>query len=257
MRITLIICTIACGVWSIWWGNLIVEKYEANMAEIDTLQTPAEIADKYMYDEYNDYWRNLDDVRRAGVDEDAPLMYVYEVDTVQRVGGEKYELNYNFVENAEYGISCHTVTGYPGTNIISWYHYPEKEITSIYCWVDVYGGDMKGWINEPFEIYYIDGQYYMCRDVKDTFIRLAEGRIAEIEEKTGLTMEEMVYLAYNAQDKLETLIYDVKEQAKVIEKRRMYRRLFILSIQPVCLIGMGIGFEIIMRKSRAKKGKEV
>ena len=49
----------------------------------------------------------------------------------------------------------------------------------------------------------------------------------------------------------------MKEQAKVIEKRRMYRRLFILSIQPVCLIGMGIGFEIMMRKSRAKKGKEV
>ena len=248
MRITLIVCVIACGVWTIWWGNLIVEKYETNMAEIDTLQTPVEIVNQYMYDEYNGYWRDIEDVNYAYHEE--WITYLYKIEVVEHIGKENRFLFYTINESAENGIGCQTVTGYPGTSISSWYHYQESNIVRMDCTVDVYGGKMKGWIQEPFQIYYIDGQYYMCRNIEDTFVYLSEAEVAEIEEKTGLTMEEMVDIAYDGQAKLEELIYDVKEQAKVIEKRRMYRRLFILSIQPVCLIGMGIGFEIVMCRTR-------
>ncbi len=255
MRITLILCTIACGVWTIWRGKLIVEKYEANMAEIDALQTPVEIVDKYMYDEYNGYWRDLDDVNYAYPEE--WITYLYKIEVVEHIDQEKHFLFYTINESAENGIGCQTVTGYPGTSISSWYHYQESNIVRMDCTVDVYGGKMKGWIQEPFQIYYIDGQYYMCRNIEDTFVYLSEAEVAEIEAKTGLTLEEMVDIAYDAQAKLEELIYDVKEQAKVVEKERMIQRLVILSILPLCLIGMGIVYEIMMRKSRAKKEKEV
>ena len=257
MRMSLILCVIACGIWTMHWGDLVMEKYNANMADINVLQTPVEIMDKYMFDKYNRYWRALDEVVYAGDDEEFVSAYIYEIAAIESVGEEVYDLQYIINESAEYGIGCETITGYPGTHIVSRYYYPERKITRIYCSVDVYGGDMKGWIDEFFEIFYEDGQYYMCRDDGETVRRYSEAEVAEIEAKTGFTIEEMVDIAYDGQAKLEEIIYDVKEQAKVIEKRRMYRRLFILSIQPVCLIGMGIGFEIMMRKSRAKKGKEV
>ncbi len=252
MRITLIVCMIACGIWTVWRGKLIVEKYEANMAEIDALQTPVEIVDKYMYDEYNGYWMDLDDVLIAGDDERFVTAHVYEIIIKEKVGGEKYELYCMIRESAENGIYCETVTGYPGTHIISrWYDW-QNTIPRIDCSVDVYGGDMTGWIDEYFEIFYEDGQYYMCRDDGETVRRYSEAEVAEIEEKTGLTLEEMVDIAYDAQVKLEELIYDVKEQAKVIEKERLIRRLVILSIQPLCLIGVGIAFEIVMCKKHMR-----
>ena len=240
---------IACGIWTVWWGKLIVEKYEVNMAEIDTLQTPVEIMDKYMFDKYNRYWRALDEVVYAGDDEEFVSAYIYEIAAIESVGEEVYDLQYIINESAEYGIGCETITGYPGTHIVSRYYYPERKITRLDCSVDVYV-ENKGWIDEFFEIFYEDGQYYMCRADGETVRRYSEEEVAEIEAKTGFTIEEMVDIAYDGQAKLEELIYDVKEQAKVIEKRRMYRRLFILSIQPVCLIGMGIGFEIVMCRTR-------
>ena len=256
MRITLIVCMIACGIWTMHWGNLVMEKYNANMAEINVLQTPVEIADKYMYDEYNGYWMDLDDVGYAWHNEEFTRSYIYEISAIDRTEDEVFDLHYTINESAEYGIGCRTVTGYPGTRIVSRYYYLDKKITRLDCSVSVYA-ENKGWIREFFEIFYEDGQYYMCRDDGETVRRYSEAEVAEIEAKTGFTIEEMVDIAYDGQAKLEEIIYDVKEQAKVIEKRRMYRRLFILSIQPFCLIGMGIGFEIMMRKSRAKKGKEV
>ena len=256
MRIALIVCMIACGIWTVWWGKLIVEKYEVNMAEIDTLQTPVEIVNQYMYDEYNGYWMDLDDVMIAGMNEEFSSAYFYEISVVQRVGKDKCKVYYVIEENLQNGIYCKTVTGYPGTHIISrWYDW-QNTIPIIDCSVDVYV-ENKGWIDEYFEIFYEDGQYYMCRDDGETVRRYSEAEVAEIEAKTGLTLEEMVDIAYDGQAKLEEIIYDVKKQAKVIEKRRMIQQLVILSIASLCLIGMGIGFEIIMRKSRAKKGKEV
>ena len=253
IRVLLACAVIVCGLWTIWMLNSLVKKYEANIIEIDELQTPVEIADKYMYDEYNGYWMDLDDVLLAGEDEHFSSTHVYELYAIKKVGEKKHELHYVIVDSSEYGISCRTVTDYPGTRIIHRWYEQEDIIPRIDCSVDVYGGDMTGWIDEYFELFYEDNQYYMCRDDGEMVRRYSETEVAEIEAKTGLTLEEMVDIAYDAQAKLEELIYDVKEQAKVIEKRNLILKLLFTCIPVSCFISAEVIFEIVMYRKRKKQ----
>ena len=248
-RVTLIISIITCCIWTRWYGNWLVKDYEANVKAISALQTPVDIVNQYMYDEYNDYWLELDDVVRAGENDQFVGECVYDISTIKKADEEKYDLNYAINGSAKYGIGCETITGYPGTTIVSRYYYPQKIITRIYCSVSV-RSETKGWVKEHFVIIYEDNQYYMCHDEGDEFRRLSEAEVNELEEKAGFTILEMVDIAYDAQAKLEELIYDVKEQAKVIEKRRLIGKLLFTCIPFICLVSAEVIFEIVMYRKR-------
>ena len=224
--------------------------------EISGLETPKAIAAKYMKTEYDMEWRELEDIWHAERDNHIGTKYIYEISKNNEKEGYPYivfeiytdlEIMDMWGTIEEQGIICKRMIDIPRMTIESAYSCHNNIIECILGSVDTYNADKKMWVEQYYMIYYENGEYNLVeyRNKGDNDIVL---KPEEFEKNTGMTIQEIVDIAYEDQKELEETMYEMQEHMLEKKKASLWKKLLWTNGISLILIGLGIVSEIIERR---------
>lgn len=191
-----------------------IAKLDNKINEIEQCEDITQLAQKYMNTKYNMYWFGADGMSSGGKPNNTDL-YVYEVGTWEGKGEEKCHIRYGITkENREseeqrIAIGCEKIIGSPGVTIWSQYFGNPSEIDMITGSVDVYNEEYGYWEEQGFVLEYVEEQYVLKQYWEE-----AIGNEEELEEKTGMTIEQIAEIAVEEQVRLEKMLLKIRERDK-------------------------------------------
>ena len=243
--------------------------------EINELETPVEIAEKYMQSGYDRSWLELE--KNIWVNKEQISATIYEYEIYRELEDDNANLIFDISEGwNEFwkeenidtdikGVGCSRKMESPKIQIEEEYGDEKNrkkkmtpitiEISTAYFdntsqieWIQVALSvwDVKNhWGKEYYELCYTGGQYEVQK------YENGESKIVvrnELEKRCGMTIQEIVDIAYEDQRELEETMYEM--QGHMLEKRKasMRKKLLWTNGISLILIGLGIVSEIIERR---------
>ncbi len=227
--------------------------------EVEKLETPREIANHFMREEYNRRWYEMKGVagERTGPYE-FKEKYFYEVDR-----RDEKSLSFSIVRDAdnieawgdtkERGITCKRCFDLPEMYVCSCYYDHGNKIDWVGGRVTIFydsGGFWEEWEYFHFDISYDNGEYVVAptggiasgNEIQDE---------DELIEKTGMTVEEIVETAYRDQEIMEETMYEMKayelDYLNGMVKKSMWKKILWTGGISLFLIIIGIISEAVDR----------
>lgn len=206
-----------------------IAKLDNKISEIEKYEEIPRLAQKYMNTKYNLYWFLVDGMSSGGKPNNTDL-YVYEVATWERKGEEKCHIRYGITkENREseeqrIAIGCEKTIGSAGVTIWSQYFGKPSEIDMITGSVDVYNEEYGYWEEQGFVLEYVEDQYILQQYWEE-----AIGKDEELEEKTGMTIEQITEIAVEEQVRLEKMVLKVRGRDKIFVLMTSLVKLLLLN----------------------------
>ena len=189
---------------------------QEKVREVEKLETPREIANHFMREEYNRRWSEMKGVtgERIGPYE-FKEKYFYEV-----VRRDENGLNFSIVRDAdnidawgdtkERAIICERRLDSPKVDFNSGYYNHGNQIDEIRGSVTIYY-DSKRYGEKFYFVILYDNEEYMVDPIAEIFSdsnKITDEN--ELKEKTGMTVEEIVETAYRDQEIMEETMYEMK-----------------------------------------------
>ena len=227
--------------------------------EVEELETPREIANHFMREEYNRRWYDMKGVdptnRRTGDYKDL----IYEISRKDgddslyfRIFRDRENLE-AWGDTKERGITCKRCFDLPEMYVCSRYYDHGNKIDWVGGMVTIFydsGGFWEEWEYFSFDISYDNGEYVVAPTGG-----IASGNEIEDEdeliEKTGMTVEEIVETAYRDQEIMEETMYEMKayelDYLNGTVKKSMWKKILWTGGISLFLIIIGIISEAVDR----------
>ena len=218
--------------------SLLIVHYNYKNQKLCNMETPMDIANKYMWPKYEEYWRRLKGVFYAGEDSRKGR---YVVGRAMQIGNVYFSkpLNVNSKTTREGTIHCETKIEGTQIKISSGYNSLFK---SVGVYVQVYNEDKGYWEGRDFIMEYEDGEYIPYERIGVEHFPNKAG----LEEITGMTIEEIVGIAEKQQEECENMLYEMKEA-------ELKRNQIVFLLGLILVNGTGIWLIIWKGLKRQKK----
>ena len=232
---------------------------QEKVREVEKLETPREIANHFMREEYNRRWYDMKGVTggRIGFYE-FKGEYFYEVDR-----RDENDLSFSIVRDAdnidawgdtkERAIICERHLDSPKVDFNSCYYNHGNQIDEIRGSVTIYY-DSKRYGEKWEKFYFIilrENEEYMVDPIAEIFSGNKITDEDELIEKTGMTVEEIVETAYRDQEIMEETMYEMKayelDYLNGTVKKSMWKKILWTGGISLFLIIIGIISEAVDR----------
>lgn len=254
-KIGFIIYIIIILISDLAFGLKMTIKYKTTVKNIHELTTTVEIAEEFMRPEYNGSWKEIGasgQETRDSVDS----VYIYEY----RVNKDIAENNYVYFElwdwsefwktqtfesnGKEKGITCIHHINNGKVEISTDYLEKDKPIASIIFSINAFD-ETYGWGEEYYKICYENGKYNV-KDYEDG--EYLETDRAVFEKEIGMTVEEIVDIAYEDQALFEETMGEIKEYELKRNKQALWKRLLYANGISCFLILLGVVSKMIDKR---------
>lgn len=212
------------------------QKHILEIEKINALENPIDIADKYMHPKYDFFWKGIEGIDVAGQHTEwleANTEYIYELFIWENNTEKEESYHYTIWESAKEGIGCESVVGTPEISLSSKYFYHGNRIDLISGVIDIFDKENACWKEEYFYIFYKEGKYEPYIYENGDF---AIADVKDIENKTELTIDEMVEIAKANQDRLETILYRMRARMKAVEIIKLILEILLIVVGWILII---------------------
>lgn len=230
-------------------------KYKATVRDINELTEAAEIAEKFMRPEYNRSWKEIGTSGQETRDSvDSVNIYEY------RVHKDISESNYIYFElwdwsefwktqtfesnGKEKGITCIHHINNGEVEISTDYIEKDKPIASIIVSINAFD-ETYGWGEKYYKICYENGKYNVKSYEDEEYL---ETDREDFEREVGMTVEEIIDIAYEDQKLFEETMSEIKEYELHRNKEVMWKRLLCANGISCFLLLLGVASKMIDRR---------
>ena len=237
--------------FTVRWITIRQEK----IREVEKLETPREIANYFMREEYNRHWYEMKGISCGKERSEFKEQYIY---GVSRHDGND-SLRFRIIRDAEnieaWGdakereIICERSFDSPKINFIYYNH--GNQIDEIRGSVTIYY-DSKGYGEKWEKFYFVilhNNEEYIVDPIAEIFSGNKITDENELEEKTGMTVEEIVETAYRDQEIMEETMYEMKayelDYLNGTVKKSMWKKILWTGGISLLLIIIGIISETV------------
>lgn len=223
----------------------IVSSYQENREMIERLQTPVEIAEVYMSNEYDGVWYEVDNVL-SGTNSSGSFIYEVRAFVISdriyteydKADSEITATLYRHIEDEEYGpmntwIEISITDSFNTIWAVSNHSLKEQDTNEYY----------------RFTITEQNGEYQITLGDGETIVPLEE-----VEEHLGVTVEEIVEIAELNRQGFDDIMYGMKELQLKRNKMSCIRWLIVIHVLVIANVACGVWN--IFRKSRGEKQRK-
>lgn len=196
---------------------LIVVRYGMAVSKIIALKTPMQIAKYFMDPRYDYEWVCIPEIDVAEQSNGFHDGYFeYKIELREKERHTHYSIQESYLISAVYGntdvIHCETRIEKKRVTIASNYFDRADQINFISVAVSVYNEE-EGWEKENYFLKYMEGKYVL----DPIYYADSAMDIDEVEERTQMSIEEIVETAQRDQERLEKILYKMKIWELIVE----------------------------------------